>query len=216
VDTVIAILAAAALSVLGVVVAALVNDPIQAFVARLLGGIVPQRGPKLRGVWSSTYEFVSSRNRLTTRQIMVMHQVGSFVVGKCLTSSGKHRHQIVGRIRGPVFTGRWHNVADGAQHHGTLQLMIRPMGDFMEGKWIGFDRNGKVQHGPWRWQLLSRSTKSAKHHDWDPKPTAIEDPDVTVRKTAAAENDLPVVDARSLARQANDVLALSAPAEAIA
>ena len=176
VSTVTAILGAISLSVLGVVVAAVVNDPVQAFVARVIGGIVPQRGPKLRGIWSSTYQFVSGSKRLTTRQIMAMHQVGPFVVGKCLNSTGRHRHQIVGRIRDGVFTGRWHNVADGAQHHGTLQLMIRPMGDYMEGKWIGFDSNGDVQHGSWHWHLLSRELKTSADVDWQAMADQIEGP----------------------------------------
>jgi hypothetical protein len=138
------------------------QEPIQAVAARLLGGVGPLHSPNLGGYWYSDYSFVSSRTRqrVHTTQLMFFRQFGPYVVGKCIWSNGAHRHFVTGSTRGHVFTGRWRNVADGAKHHGVLQLLIDPDGTHLHGKWLGYDSRNHIQQADWRFTLASRDVKA--------------------------------------------------------
>jgi hypothetical protein len=140
----------------------LLQEPIQMMAARLFGGFGPLRGPNLRGLWYSSYSFVSSRTRqrTDTTQLMLIRQFGPYVVGKCLWSSGAHRHFITGRTQGHILTGRWRNVAEGAKHHGVLQLLIDPDGTHLHGKWLGYDARNHIQHADWEFTLAARDYKA--------------------------------------------------------
>jgi hypothetical protein len=158
---------AAVAAFLGIVAATaiatvLLQQPIQAGIARVLGGLGPLHGPNLVGFWYSEYSFVSSRarHRIHTTQVMLFRQVGPYVVGKCVWSSGAHRHFITGRVNGHVFTGRWRNVADGAKHHGVLQLLIDPDGNHLHGKWLGYDAKNHIQQADWHFRLAARDAKA--------------------------------------------------------
>lgn len=155
---------------LGVVIATVVatvvlQEPIQAVTARVLGGLGPLTGPNLRGVWFSSYSFVSSRTRQRTymTQLMMLRQFGPYVVGKCLWSSGSHRHFVTGRTQAHVLTGRWRNVADGAKHHGVLQLLIDPDGTHLHGKWLGYDARNHIQQADWEFILATRDSKADRN-----------------------------------------------------
>jgi hypothetical protein len=136
--------------------------PIQAVAARVLGGLGPIHGPNLGGYWYSGYSFVSSRTRqrVHTTQLMLFRQFGPYVVGKCIWSDGAHRHFITGRTHGHVFTGQWRNVADGAKHHGVLQMLIDPDGTHLHGKWLGYDARNHIQQADWTFTLASRDVKA--------------------------------------------------------
>lgn len=138
------------------------QEPIQAIAARLLGGLGPLHGPNLGGYWYSDYSFVSSRSRqrVHTTQLMLVRQFGPYVVAKCIWSNGAHHHFISGRTQGHVFTGRWRNVADGAKHHGVLQLLIDPDGAHLHGKWLGYDARNHIQQADWTFTLASRDVKA--------------------------------------------------------
>jgi hypothetical protein len=138
------------------------QEPIQAIAARVFGGIAPLRGPNLRGLWFSSYSFVSSRTRQRTytTQLMLIRQFGPYVVGKCLWSNGTHRHFLTGRTQAHILTGRWRNVADGAKHHGVLQLLIDPDGTYLHGKWLGYDARNHIQHADWEFKLATRDSKA--------------------------------------------------------
>jgi hypothetical protein len=145
-----------------VIATVVLQEPIQAVAARVLGGLGPLHNPNLGGYWYSDYSFVSSRTRQRVHmtQIMLFRQFGPYVVGKCIWSNGAHRHFITGRIHGHVFTGRWRNVADGAKHHGVLQLLIHPDGTNVHGKWLGYDARNHIQQADWKFTLASRNVKA--------------------------------------------------------
>jgi hypothetical protein len=149
-------------AILGVLASVALQEPIQIGLARLLGGLGPLRGTSLKGVWRSTYVYRSEGEQRYITQIVRMQQVGPFVVGHCCGSSGEHRHLIRGRVRDRIFTGVWHNVARNADHRGGLQLLLNPDGQAMRGKWIGFDRQHRIQHGDWTWEWLGDSLTDAE------------------------------------------------------
>ncbi|GGL41146.1 hypothetical protein [Planomonospora parontospora] len=44
----------------------------------------------------------------------------------------------------------------GATYHGTLQMLVDPMGRAMHGKWLGFGKNFKVNSGEWELSWVDR------------------------------------------------------------
>ena len=46
----------------------------------------------------------------------------------------------------------------GATCHGTIQLVVDPMGRTMTGKWLGFSKDFKVNRGSWMLSRVEEST----------------------------------------------------------
>jgi hypothetical protein len=63
-----------------------------------------------------------------------------------------------------IATGNWIEQTSptgyyqGATYHGTLQLVINPMGRAMSGRWVGFGKNFKVNSGEWELTWVDGST----------------------------------------------------------
>ena len=147
-----------ALAIASVVIAKIADEPITWAIAHLLGGFGPRRTSGVRGTWKNSYSFQNPDGRKYVEQIVQLRQFGSYVIGKAITSSTDvQKHRIRGRYRSRVLTGTWENVAEGAEHYGAFQLVLRTDGNVMAGQWVGFDRRNRVQHGEWKWELLNRS-----------------------------------------------------------
>jgi len=67
-------------------------------------------------------------------------------------------------IEGSVATGTWTertsptDYYQGATYHGTLQLLVDPVGRRMSGKWLGFGKNFRVNTGEWELTWVDDST----------------------------------------------------------
>ncbi len=67
-------------------------------------------------------------------------------------------------VDGSVATGSWMEQTSptgyyrGATYHGTLQLVINPMGREMSGRWVGYGKNFKVNSGEWELTWVDGST----------------------------------------------------------
>ncbi len=48
----------------------------------------------------------------------------------------------------------------GATYHGTLQLLINPMGTGMSGKWVGFGKNFKINTGEWELSWVDHASSA--------------------------------------------------------
>jgi len=63
-----------------------------------------------------------------------------------------------------VATGTWSERTSptgyyrGATYHGTIQLLLDPLGRSMSGKWLGFGKNFKVNSGEWELTWLEGNT----------------------------------------------------------
>jgi hypothetical protein len=63
-----------------------------------------------------------------------------------------------------VATGTWtertapSGYYHGATYHGTIQLVVDPLGRMMTGKWLGFSKDFKVNSGDWTLSRVENST----------------------------------------------------------
>ena len=157
--TLLAVLGGALVSV---VAAAILQTPVQSLLARLLGGLGFSRGETVKGIWLAKWDFAGTRDEEVTHVVRV-RQFGSSVVGRSIASSQESRRATVtANLDGRILTGVWKSDADErALHHGAFQLVLRPNGMVMSGKWVGFDRENNVLQGDWRWDLRSASLGDA-------------------------------------------------------
>lgn len=138
-----------------------------ASVASRIGG-----APVLSGIWHSRYVFHSSGRggSFEGEHYVVIRQQGSRLLGQSLPHTMDSRLKLDLSVEGAVATGTWAERTSptgyyrGATYHGTLQLIVNPMGRAMRGRWLGFGKDFKVNTGEWEltWVDGSMSARSAR------------------------------------------------------
>lgn len=121
----------------------------------------PPRGT-LSGLWASRYGYHSSgrdEDLFGEHEVRLRHH-GGRVTGHNRAAEGESRLRLDLSLTGAIATGTWTERTSrtgyyrGAVYHGTLQLIVRPQGQSMTGRWLGFDKEFKVNTGEWRLDWL--------------------------------------------------------------
>jgi len=129
----------------------------------------PRSVPGLSGIWHSSYTYVSSGRgeAFDGEHYLVLRQQGNRVSGQSLPHSKDSRLRMRLSVDGPIATGTWTEHTSptgyyrGAVYHGTLQLIVNPMGRVMSGKWLGFGKNFEVNAGEWQLTWVEAATSRA-------------------------------------------------------
>jgi hypothetical protein len=128
----------------------------------------------LAGIWRSRYQYYSSGRQqdFEGEHYVVLRADRKRLVGQSLphTSGSKLRIEIV--VEGSVATGTWVEQTSptghyrGISYHGSIQLLVDPVGRGMKGKWVGFGKNFTVNTGPWQldWVDEAISQKTARQY----------------------------------------------------
>ncbi|WP_150246320.1 hypothetical protein [Nocardiopsis quinghaiensis] len=109
------------------------------------------------GIWHSRYRYPSSsrHSEFTSEHYVVLRQEGTHLVGQSLPHTTGSRLDLQLDLDKGVASGSWSERTSptgyyrGAGYHGTLQLLINPMGRAMKGKWLGFGKDFTVNSGEW-------------------------------------------------------------------
>jgi len=131
------------------------SPPIEELVAHYLGPFLRTGHHDLRGQWRSIYDYLSDDETQVNEQLMKLTQIGRRIYGKNIGGPSSHRHLVRLRVDGEWVTGTWRNIAKGATHYGVLQLRLRPSGNNMTGRWLGFDADAEIQAGNWKWERIA-------------------------------------------------------------
>jgi hypothetical protein len=131
-------------------------------------------GDRLTGIWHSRYVYQSSsRNRtFEGEHYVVVRRQGGRLVGQSLPHSMDSQLRLDLSVDGSIATGTWSERTSptgyykGAVYHGTLQLLIDPMGRNMGGKWLGFGKNFRVNDGEWELNWVDGSTSRRAMRDY--------------------------------------------------
>lgn len=139
--------------------------------APLLGSATPAEAAPvadqdLSGIWHSKYVFYSDGrdSEFTGEHYVVIHQDGNNLTTESLPNNEGSQMRLELSVKRAVATGTWTERTSltgyyrGASYHGTLQLVIDPMGQSMTGKWLGFSKDFKVNVGDWTLTKLEDST----------------------------------------------------------
>lgn len=121
---------------------------------------------KLTGIWRSRYVYYSScrEKEFEGEHYVVLRYQNRRLVGQGLPHSLDSRLRIDLSVVGSIATGTWSERTSpggyykGATYHGTIQLLIDPMGRSMSGKWLGFGKNFMVNSGDWELTWVDGST----------------------------------------------------------
>jgi hypothetical protein len=131
-------------------------------------------GVQRTGIWHSRYVYPSSGRgqNLEGEHYIVLRQVGDRLSGQSLPHSQDSRLTVDLSVSSSVVTGSWtertspNGYYQGATYHGTLQLVVNPMGRGMSGRWLGFGKDFKVNTGEWalNWVDGSISPRAAREY----------------------------------------------------
>lgn len=103
---------------------------------------------------------------------MVLRQRGDRLFGESLPHSKGSSLRIDLSVDAAIATGLWRERTSptgyyrGATYHGTLQLVVNPMGRAMSGKWLGFGSNFKVNTGEWELTWVDAATSVRGMRDY--------------------------------------------------
>lgn len=120
----------------------------------------------MSGIWHSRYLYYSSGRgkQFEGEHYMVVRQDGTRLDGQSLPHSLDSLLRMHMSIDGSVATGTWTERTSpdgyyrGAVYHGTIQLLVDPVGRQMSGKWLGFGKNFKINSGEWELTWVDGST----------------------------------------------------------
>ncbi|NYE48068.1 hypothetical protein HDA32_003188 [Spinactinospora alkalitolerans] len=131
-------------------------------------------GPDYSGIWHSRYLYYSSGRdaEFEDEHYVVLRHEGDKLHGQSLPHTTGSRLDLQLTIDGMTAGGAWSERTSptgyyrGATYHGTLQLLISPMGRGMSGKWVGFGKNFKVNTGEWEltWVDHAASTRTIREY----------------------------------------------------
>lgn len=109
------------------------------------------------GSWEQTWSVQSTNFERENSSPLKIYRFMKRLAGEFSVKSKKgttHTIRVVGDIQGNIVTGRWSDPEHNA-YYGTFQLVISPLGDGMEGKWIGFSKTNLVRADKIVWRFKS-------------------------------------------------------------
>ena len=112
---------------------------------------------RLSGIWHSRYVYFSSGRdaEFDGRHYLVLRPRHGRLIGESLPNSSGSTLRLVLEVNGAIVTGSWSERTSssgyyrGATYHGSVQLVVDPMGRSMTGKWVGFGKRFAVNSGDW-------------------------------------------------------------------
>ena len=129
-------------------------------------GAAPAPAHSLAGIWHSTYTYPSSGRgeEFTGEHFVVLRHSGGGLTGQSLPNKENSELSLHLSLERAVATGTWTERTSpsgyykGATYHGTIQLVVDPVGRSMTGKWIGFGRDFRINSGGWTLSRVEDST----------------------------------------------------------
>jgi hypothetical protein len=120
----------------------------------------------MSGIWHSRYLYFSSGRgkQFEGEHYIVVRQEGARLEGQSLPHSMDSLLRMHMSLDSSVATGTWTERTSpdgyyrGAVYHGTMQLLVDPVGRQMSGKWLGFGKNFKINNGEWELTWVDGST----------------------------------------------------------
>ena len=130
---------------------------------------LPGPAESLAGIWHSKYSYYSSGQGrdLDAEHYVVLRQRDHHLIGQSLPHSTGSRVTLSLSVHGSIATGTWTEQTSpagyyqGAEYHGTLQLIINPMGRAMAGRWLGYGRDFAINSGDWELTWVDSSVSAS-------------------------------------------------------
>lgn len=118
------------------------------------------------GIWHSRYRYPSSsrNSEFTSEHYVVLRQEGTRLWGQSLPHTTGSRLDLQLDLNKSVVSGSWSERTSptgyyrGAGYHGTLHLLVNPLGRAMKGKWLGFGKDFRVNSGEWEFTWVDHAS----------------------------------------------------------
>jgi transcriptional regulator with XRE-family HTH domain len=134
-------------------------------------------GSGLSGIWRSRYTYPSTGRGqdFTGEHYVLMRQKENRLVGQSLPHSVGSQLRLELTLDSSIATGTWRETTssagyyEGAVYHGTLQMVVDPVGTYMRGRWLGFGKEFAINTGPWELTRCETSTSKATQRTYHNK-----------------------------------------------
>jgi len=140
---------------LSILLTIVLTEPINFLIAKIFGGTKLKEN-KVSGIWKAVWLYEKEGKRFSIIQYYAVKQFGNYVIASSINDE-INPTEIKAKMSNKTFlTGTWVGKfnKDKGRYHGALQFLISPTGNKMNGKWIGFDRNHRINEGDWEWTLI--------------------------------------------------------------
>lgn len=136
----------------------------------------------MSGIWRSSYSFASSGRGagFTSRHFVLVLQYGSRLMIRTLPRQASAVSMDLS-VNGRVVTGTWTEQTRGGGYYrgavytGAVQMLETVPGQSMNGKWVGFGKDGEINDGPWSLDLAEASAAPDAVERWDhPLPAEVQ------------------------------------------
>lgn len=103
----------------------------------------------LSGTWLQRWTLVRHQVTEQHNSEARLRQMGDHV--RARWKAFNRTYEMEGLVQGSLITGRWFDATRAHAYFGAFQLLISPLQESMEGKWVGWSRDGQIRSGKWRW-----------------------------------------------------------------
>jgi hypothetical protein len=126
----------------------------------------PTQDDRFIGVWHSRYVYYSTgrQSELVGEHYVVISQHGNQLSAQSLPNSLHSLLILDLAASDSTVTGTWIERTSptgyykGAIYRGAIQLLVDPTGSRMTGRWLGFDKESKINAGDWELTRVVAST----------------------------------------------------------
>lgn len=130
--------------------------------------------PDYSGIWHSRYLYYSTGrdSNFNGEHYVVLRHEGTRLRGQSLPHTTGSQLELDLTVEGTVTSGTWSERTSptgyyrGATYHGTMQLLVNPMGTAMSGKWVGFGKNFKINTGEWELSWVDHASSTRTLRDY--------------------------------------------------
>jgi hypothetical protein len=126
----------------------------------------------IEGIWICQYRYprmddkAGTKIQTTETQLVRFVQTSNRVNGETLFAAARPEdfEGVVTKDR--YFTGMYFNQKNHHSYHGAFQFIISHSANRMNGKWIGFNREGDaVDSNDWRWEQIDDNPNISKEKE---------------------------------------------------
>jgi hypothetical protein len=111
----------------------------------------------------------------TSRHYVMVLQRGARLMVRSLPASESQLSMDLS-VNGQVITGTWTEQTKGdgyyrgAVYHGALQMLEQENGRLLDGRWVGFGKEGEINDGAWSLALVDEHVDAGAVEQWNQTP----------------------------------------------
>lgn len=141
------------------IISMIFEDSISRWLAKLTSGRIFSKKRKIDGVWYSVYWRKTDDGGSKSHRHLVRFRSFGNRIYSSVAMGPSHHFRLSGKLSSDQYvTGEWDNDNPDVLYRGAFQFRLNNDGSTLTGKWIGWNRNGAINSGPWIMKKVTEKT----------------------------------------------------------